>query len=244
MSARRIVFDVVDVDDAISRVIQRLISTSPEPAEYALGRVRLISPELARLIEPLYLSASRITIWDRDFQLRAETGTVVPDDYKTYLASDIQAVGWKDSPQEIQRIADRILRSPLIDPDEYPEDSSREDQRLLKNIFETGTSIAERRRYGNARIIAAGHPVWLEDEVIGSIIIKQSGNKILITTVGCATAFHFVVSRGISIFDTYNSTVCVPPDLSSDPLAARNRACCHAGWTFAQNLYPTRNTLC
>ena len=177
--ARRIIFDVVDVDDTISRVIQGLISTSPEPAEYALGRVRLISPELARLIEPLYLSASRITIWDRDFQLRAETGTVVPDDYKTYLASDIQAGGWEGFTQKIQRIADRILRSPLIDPDEYPEDSSREDQRLLKNIFETGTSIAERRRYGNARIIAAGHPVWLEDEVIGSIIIKQSGNKIL-----------------------------------------------------------------
>ena len=49
----------------------------------------------------------------------------------------------------------------------------------LKQIFETGTSIAERRRYGDARIIAAGHPVWLEDEVIGSILIKQSGNKIL-----------------------------------------------------------------
>jgi dedicated sortase system histidine kinase len=177
--ARRIVFDVVDVDDAISRVIQRLISTSPEPDEYALGRVRLISPELARLIEPLYLSASRITIWDRDFQLRAETGSVVPDDYKAYLASDIQTGGSEGFTQKIQRIADRILRSPLIDPDEYPEDSSREDQRLLKHIFETGTSIAERRRYGNARIIAAGHPVWLEDEVIGSIIIKQSGNKIL-----------------------------------------------------------------
>jgi len=177
--ASRIVFDVVDVDDAISRVIQRLISTSPEPAEYALGRVRLISPELARLIEPLYLSASRITIWDRDFQLRAETGTVVPDDYKTYLASDSQTGGREGFTKRIQRMADRILRSPLIDPDEYPEDSSREDQRLLKNIFETGTSIAERRRYGNARIIAAGHPVWLEDEVIGSIIIKQSGNKVL-----------------------------------------------------------------
>jgi dedicated sortase system histidine kinase len=176
---RRIIFDVVDVDDAISRVIRRLISTSPESAEYELGNVRLISPELARLIEPLYLSASRITIWDRDFQLRAETGTVVPDDYKTYLASDAQAVGWQGFSQKVQRVADRILRSPLIDPDEYPEDSSREDQRLLKNIFETGASIAERRRYGNARIIAAGHPVWLEDEVIGSIIIKQSGNKIL-----------------------------------------------------------------
>ena len=177
--ARRLIFDVVDVDDAISRVIQRLISTSPASAEYELGNVRLISPELARLIEPLYLSASRITIWDRDFQLRAETGTVVPDDYKAYLASDAQAVGWQGFSQKIQRVADRILRSPLIDPDEYPEDSSREDQRLLKNIFETGTSIAERRRYGNARIIAAGHPVWLEDEVIGSILIKQSGNKIL-----------------------------------------------------------------
>jgi dedicated sortase system histidine kinase len=176
---RRIIFDVVDVDDAISRVQQGFISTSPESAEYELGNVRLISPELARLIEPLYLSASRITIWDRDFQLRAETGTIVPDDYKAYLASDAQAVGWQGFSQEIQRVADRILRSPLIDPDEYPEDSSREDQRLLKNIFETGASIAERRRYGNARIIAAGHPVWLEDEVIGSIIIKQSGNKIL-----------------------------------------------------------------
>jgi dedicated sortase system histidine kinase len=177
--ARRIVFDVVDVDDAVSRVIQQQISTSPEPAEYELGRVRLISPELTRLIEPLYLSASRITIWDRDFQLRAETGTVVPDDYKTYLASDIQSGNPEGLVQRAQRIADRILRSPLIDPDEYPEDSSREDQRLLKHIFDTGTSIAERRRYGNARIIAAGHPVWLEDEVIGSIIIKQSGNKIL-----------------------------------------------------------------
>jgi dedicated sortase system histidine kinase len=176
---RRIIFDVVDVDDAILREIDRLISTSPSPAEYELGNVRLISPELARLIEPLYLSASRITIWDREFQLRAETGTIVPDDYKTYLASDLQAVGWQGLSQKIQRVADKILRSPLIDPDEYPEDSSREDQRLLKNIFETGSSIAERRRYGNARIIAAGHPVWLEDVVIGSILIKQSGNKIL-----------------------------------------------------------------
>jgi dedicated sortase system histidine kinase len=176
---RRLIFDVIDVDDSVSRVTQRLISTSPEPAEYALGRVRLISPELSRLIEPLYLSASTITIWDREFQLRAETGTIVPDDYKSYLASDSQVDGWERTIQKIQRIADRILRSPLIDPAEYPEDSSGEDQRLLKRIFETGNSIAERRRYGNARIIAAGHPVWLEDEVIGSIVIKQSGNKIL-----------------------------------------------------------------
>jgi dedicated sortase system histidine kinase len=177
--AQRITFDIVDVDDEASRIVHRRISTSPEPAEYALGRVRLISPELARLIEPLYLSASKITIWDRDFQLRAETGTIVPDDYKSFLASDSQTRGWEGFSQKVQRIADRLLRNPLIDPDEYPEDSSREDQRLLKKIFETGTSIAERRRYGNARIITAGHPVWLEDEVIGSIIIKQSGNKIL-----------------------------------------------------------------
>jgi dedicated sortase system histidine kinase len=177
--ARRITFDVVDVDDAISGAIQSLISTSPEPAEYELGRVRLISPELVRLIEPLYLSASRITIWDRDYQLRAETGTVVPDDYKMYLASDIQTSDWERLSRKIKRITERILRSPLIDPDEYPEDSSREDRRLLTNIFETGASIAERRRYGNVRIIAAGHPVWVEDKVIGSIIIKQSGNKIL-----------------------------------------------------------------
>jgi dedicated sortase system histidine kinase len=177
--ARRITFDVIDVDDAASRTIERTISTSPDPSEYALGRVRLISPGLARLIEPLYLSASQITIWDRDFQLRAETGTIVPDDYQTYLGFDNETVGWEGFSSTLQRIADRILRSPLIDPDEYPEESSREDQRLLKNIFETGTPIAERRRYGNARIIAAGHPVWLEDEVIGSILIKQSGNKIL-----------------------------------------------------------------
>ena len=144
-----------------------------------MGRVRLISPELARLIQPLYLSASQITIWDRDFQLRAETGTIVPDEYETYLAFDGETVLLENVVRYLQRIADRIMRSPLVAPSEYPEESSREDQRLLKQIFETGTSIAERRRYGDARIIAAGHPVWLEDEVIGSILIKQSGNKIL-----------------------------------------------------------------
>jgi len=177
--ARRITFDVVDVDDSASREIERIISTSPDPSEYQLGRVRLISPELSRLIEPLYLSASRITIWDRDFKLRAETGTIVPDDYDTYLAFSPEAVGWNGFIKKSQKIADRILRSPLIDAAEYPEDSSREDQRFLKQIFETGTSMAERRRYGDVRVIAAGHPVWLEDEVIGSILIKQSGNKIL-----------------------------------------------------------------
>ena len=177
--ARQITFKVVDVDDKTSLAIENFISTAPDASQHAIGRVRLISPELARLIEPLYLSASQITIWDRNFQLRAETGTIVPDDYRTYLAFDVETVGWDRFKNSLQRIGARILRSPLIDPDEYPEESSREDQRLLNQIFDTGNSIAERRRYGDARIIAAGHPVWLEDEVIGSILIKQSGNKIL-----------------------------------------------------------------
>ncbi len=178
-NARRITFDVIDVDDSVSRRIDSIISTSPEPAAYAVGNVRLISPELDRLIEPLYLSASQITIWDRDFQLRAERGTIIPDDYRSYLASDTNSSGWAGAVQKIRMVADRILRSPLIDPDEYPEESSREDQRLLSEIFETGTSMAERRRYGSAKIIAAGHPVWNQDEVVASVVIKQSGNRIL-----------------------------------------------------------------
>ncbi|MBL10573.1 MAG: hypothetical protein CL402_08705 [Acidiferrobacteraceae bacterium] len=177
--ARQITFEAIDVDDQTSLNIESLISTAPDISQYAIGRVRLISPELARLIEPLYLSASQITIWDRDFQLRAETGTIVPDDYRTILSFDGQTMGWDRFRSSLQRIGGRILRSPLIDPDEYPDESSREDQRLLSQIFDTGISIAEPRRYGDARIIAAGHPVWLEDEVIGSILIKQSGNKIL-----------------------------------------------------------------
>ena len=66
----------------------------------------------------------------------------------------------------------------------------------------------------------------------------------LITTIGYVAAFHFIVPRRIPVFNPYNSTVCVPPDLPSHPFTTGNRTGCHAGWTVTQNLYPTRDTLC
>ena len=44
-NARRITFDVIDVDDSVSRNIDSIISTSPDPGAYAVGSIRLISPE-------------------------------------------------------------------------------------------------------------------------------------------------------------------------------------------------------
>ncbi|HJP11367.1 MAG TPA: hypothetical protein QGF27_15195, partial [Arenicellales bacterium] len=75
----RVKFEVIDIDDAKKREIVGTISTDPDPFMHGLGQVRLMTPALAKLVEPLYISEANIRVWDRDFRLRAELGSIFPE---------------------------------------------------------------------------------------------------------------------------------------------------------------------
>ena len=176
----RLKFEVVDVDDPKNREIEQIISTEPDPGSYEFGSVRLITPELAKLIQPLYISEANITVWDRSFRVRAQIGSVVPPAREAFgMTSPENASLFQRAEDQLILFLGWILRSPTRGLTDMPTDSSTEDQRVLAQVLSEGEPITERRRYGDAKLIVTASPIWAQGEIEGAVLIKQSANKLL-----------------------------------------------------------------
>ena len=176
----RLKFEVVDVDDPKNREIEQIISTEPDPGSYEFGSVRLITPELAKLIQPLYISEANITVWDRSFRVRAQIGSVVPPAREAFgMTSPENASLFQRAEDQLIQFLGWILRSPARGLTDMPTDSSTEDQRVLAQVLSEGEPITERRRYGDAKLIVTASPIWAQGEIEGAVLIKQSANKLL-----------------------------------------------------------------
>tara|TARA_E500000331_G_scaffold345527_1_gene383195 strand:+ start:151 stop:2250 length:2100 start_codon:yes stop_codon:yes gene_type:complete len=176
----RLKFEVVDVDDPKNREIEQIISTEPDPGSYEFGSVRLITPELAKLIQPLYISEANITVWDRSFRVRAQIGSVVPPAREAFgMTSSENASLFQRAEDQLILFLGWILRSPARGLTDMPADSSTEDQRVLAQVLSRGELITERRRYGDAKLIVTASPIWAQGDIEGAVLIKQSANKLL-----------------------------------------------------------------
>lgn len=176
----RLKFEVIDVDDPTSREIRQIISTEPDPSFLGFGRVRLVTPELAKLVQPLYLSEANITIWDRVFRIRAQVGSIFPPGREAFgLKSPDERSFFTRIESKVLNFYEWLLRSPTRGLTDMPVDSSNEDQRLLALVINQGEPATERRRYGDAKLIVTAAPIWAEGQIEGAVLIKQSGNKLL-----------------------------------------------------------------
>lgn len=179
-SGSRLKFDIVDVDDSGSRKPRQVISTQPDPTQHAVGNVRLVTPELAKLIEPLYLSEANITIWDSFFRVRASVGSIFPPGMEIFsVPTPINNSLLSGMESKMFRFYQWILRSPTRGFTDLPMDSSSEDERMLKRVVGNGMPQSERRRYGDAKLIVTSAPIWANGKIQGAVLIKQSGNKLL-----------------------------------------------------------------
>ena len=197
----RLKFELVDVDDKRDRKIEKIISTEPDPFRYDTRRIRLMTPELAKLIQPLYLPEGNITIWDRYFRLRAELGSIFPEDARLRQLR-------LENPSFLDRVElagislyEWVFRDPEGGDSDIPDDSSREDRSLLQKVLAKGQSETSRRRYGDARLIVTAVPIWAQGEIEGAILIKQSGNKLLALQYGTLRRFT-VLFLGVFLFLT------------------------------------------
>mgnify|MGYP000011655901 FL=1 len=175
----RVKFEIIDVDDPVAREITGRISTDPDPFAHNLGRVRLMTPALAKLVEPIYLSEANIRIWDKDFRLRAELGSLYPGRL-TIQRTRMADKTWLNRIESATlALYDWVLRQPLGGLKDMPVDSSKEDLRILLNVINNGSQVSERRRHGDAKLIVSALPIWAKGEIQGAILVKQSGNRLL-----------------------------------------------------------------
>ena len=96
----RLKFEIVDVDNPDDRAVAQVISTEPDPGSYEFGSVRLVTPELAKLIQPLYISEANITVWDQSYRVRAQIGAIIPPAREAFGLEQDQSVSILQALQE------------------------------------------------------------------------------------------------------------------------------------------------
>lgn len=168
-SARQFGLAVVDVDNPETRAIESITGTLPSAGREAYGLVLLKSPEVLRIIEGLGYSGANIQVIDAQRRVRAEVGSYqsVPQQLKEESADTwFNVVSYVMDP--LYNVIELNLRaSPLVD-----------DEVISTSLAGTPTY---QRRYSNedGEVIVAGHPIIAQDEIIGTVLLRQNTTRIL-----------------------------------------------------------------
>ena len=166
---------VVDVDSEETRTIESIVGTLPSAGREAFGLVLLKSPEVLRIVEGLGYSGASIQVIDAQRRVRAEVGS--------YRAPQIQpqtdnkelgfAKTWYLFIDVIMDSLYGVIEARFRDTNPVPEDQVIKDSLAGKPSYQRGFTQAE------GEVILAAHPIIAQDEIIGTVVLKQNTNRIL-----------------------------------------------------------------
>ena len=177
----RLGFTVVDVDDPAAGAAVVSISTSDTSGKQTLGAVIVPSPEVSELVSRLGRARSRIWVLDVNRRVIAQAGSLrappVPND------SDQDAIMrfWEVAADVLVR---PILRLAMSEPNEDFQDIAPGTYRLEGREIDdalAGRTGTRRRLTPDSRavVLSAAQPVWLEDKVVGAVLIEETTNDVL-----------------------------------------------------------------
>ena len=176
----RLGFRIVNVEaGAASRVTS--IGTSDTSSKQTLGAVIVPSPEVSELVRRLGRARSRIWVLDVNRRVIAQAGALrapLPqgdDDEAAFQRF------WQSAADILVR---PILRLAMSEPNEDFQDIAPGTYRLEgREIDEAlaGKTGTRRRLTPDSRavVLSAAQPVWLEDKVVGAVLIEETTNDVL-----------------------------------------------------------------
>ena len=170
-SARQFGLAVVDVDDPEKRVIKSITGTLPTAGNEAYGLVLLKSPEVLRIIQGLGYSGANIQVIDAQQRVRAEIGSYLSDDTATD-SSEARDNPWYAFIAFVMKPIYRIIESNL------PTSESAETE-VLGRALSGEPNYQRRYSEADGEMIVAGHPIISQNEIIGTVLLKQNTERIL-----------------------------------------------------------------
>ncbi|MBV1876008.1 MAG: hypothetical protein KUG79_00065 [Pseudomonadales bacterium] len=166
---------VVDVDNQESRAIESITGTLPSAGREAFGLVLLKSPEVLRIVEGLGYSGANIQVIDAQRRVRAEVGSYRSSQIQPQIPE--QTLGLIDSGLALMGRAMDFVYA-VIDVRLRLNNPIPEDQVIIASLAGT-PNYQQRYSPSEGEIIIAAHPIIAEDEIIGTVVIKQNTNRIL-----------------------------------------------------------------
>ena len=169
-SSRQFGLAVVDVDSSENRAIESITGTLPSAGREAYGLVLLKSPEVLRIIEGLGYSGANIQVIDSQRRVRAEIGSYESTP-RQEESDDSDRAWFKLIGYALDPIYDlfetNLASSPLIDDE------------VVKLSLSGRPAFQRRYSKDDGEVIVAAHPIIAQDEIIGTVVLKQNTNRIL-----------------------------------------------------------------
>ena len=177
----RLGFSIVNVDDPAAGSPVTSIGTSVTSSKHGLGAVIVPSPEVSELVRRLGRARSRIWVLDVNRRVIAQAGSLRAPPPPNPAEADPFTRFWEAAADVLVR---PILRLAMSEPNEDFQDIApgtyRLEGREIDEALAGGTGT--RRRLtpdSRAVVLSAAQPVWLEDKVVGAVLIEETTNDVL-----------------------------------------------------------------
>ncbi|HVY06237.1 MAG TPA: proteobacterial dedicated sortase system histidine kinase [Burkholderiales bacterium] len=175
----RLGFTVVDVDD--SGMVTGSIGTSDTSSKQTLGAVIVPSPEVSELVSRLGRARSRIWVLDVNRRVIAQAGSLRAAAPPPDADTDSIARFWEAAADVLVR---PIMRLAGSEPNEDFQDIAPGTYRLEGREIEdalAGRTGTRRRLTQDSRavVLSAAQPVYLEDKVVGAVLVEETTNDVL-----------------------------------------------------------------
>ncbi len=177
----RLGFTIVNVDDPAigSRVTS--IGTSDTSSKRTLGAVIVPSPEVTELVRRLGRARSRIWVLDVNRRVIAQAGTLRAPPAQADPDDGPFLRFWEAAADVLVR---PIMRLAMSEPHEDFQDIAPGTYRLEGREIDdalAGQTGTRRRLTPDSRavVLSAAQPVWLEDKVVGAVLIEETTNDVL-----------------------------------------------------------------
>lgn len=171
-STRQFGLAVVDVDDPDSREIESITGTLPSAGSDAFGLVLLKSPEVLRIIEGLGYSGANIQVIDAQKRVRAEVGSNQSAPKQEPPAGTGWSQNWFGLAESVMEPLYQLIEVNL-------RSSSRIDDEVIKASLAGAPTYQRNYSDEDGEVIVAAHPIIAQNEIIGTVLLKQNTERIL-----------------------------------------------------------------
>lgn len=180
MIGNKIAFAVADVDDTENGDVNNIVASGNTEDLRALGSIIIADPKMEALLNQLKTNNSRIWVTDADRRVIGMAGELTESFDDDPIVQQNQS---NPSPFSVlMKLFYRlILEQPVDGFNDQLSSASRLDNPAITTAL-TGSPRAYWRttEHRDTTVIFVAHPVYIDDNVVGTIAIEENSNSILI----------------------------------------------------------------
>jgi len=197
MMSSKIAFAIVDVDNPITREVESIMGTANPSKIDSLGTVLVPSPEIEKILKGLKYSNARVWVVDKHMRVLARSGDISK---AQGVNSDVKADGsqswWKYIEANwLLPLYYRILTKPSADfVDDLRDAYSLKGQDIIEALMGKPSSLWRLSSDNKAVIMSAAHPIYIDDKVMGAVVVEQTTNGIrTLRNKALERQFHYIL---------------------------------------------------